>query len=72
MAADAIGEPQWLDVKNFLGILRHYIPPGHLFCTPHFSLFDAMSAVEVGDPKLDICATRLEEIFESRCNLVKV
>eukprot|EP00884_Botryococcus_braunii_P020279 jgi/Botrbrau1/6935/Bobra.0215s0014.1 len=57
MAASADREPHWLDATRFLEQIRFTIPPGQLFCTPHFSLFEAMSAVEVGDPKLDVCAT---------------
>lgn len=50
--------PIWLKADEVLDRLQTCLKPGELFSTPHFSLFEAMSAVEVGDPKLDICAAR--------------
>jgi hypothetical protein len=58
--------PVWLKADEVLDRIQTCLKPGELFSTPHFSLFEAMSAVEVGDPKLDICAARPPDASQER------
>ena len=45
--------PVWLDIEPFLCRLSPKLQPGELVHGEHFSLFDAMSAIEIGNPKMD-------------------
>ncbi|KAK9845848.1 hypothetical protein WJX81_004103 [Elliptochloris bilobata] len=46
-------EPQWHDVQQLLASASEQLQLGELLHGEDFSLFEAMSAVEIGDPKLD-------------------
>ena len=48
---------EWLDVQPFLQKVQHDLRPGQLIHGEHFSLFEAMCALEVGNPKTDAAAT---------------
>lgn len=43
----------WFDVQSILQAAASQLQPGELLQAEHFNLFEAMSAVEVGDPKMD-------------------
>ena len=45
--------PSWLNLDPFLTRLSEGLRPGQLVHGPHFSLFDSMSAVEIGNPRMD-------------------
>ena len=45
--------PTWLDIKPFLSCLSDKLGDGQLVHGEHFSLFDAMSAIEIGNPRMD-------------------
>lgn len=44
---------QWRDVQHVLRQAADQLQPGELLHTESFSLFEAMSAIEIGDPKMD-------------------
>lgn len=44
---------QWVDVHDVLREAAEQLQPGELLHTESFSLFEAMSAIEIGDPKMD-------------------
>ena len=44
---------QWRDVQHVLKQAADELQPGELLHTESFSLFEAMSAIEIGDPKMD-------------------
>lgn len=43
----------WLDAKGFLDAVCKELKPGQMVHDEHFSLIEAMSAIEIGDPKMD-------------------
>ena len=43
----------WYDAHSVLRELTEQLQHGQMFYSEHFSLFEAMSAVEIGDPKMD-------------------
>ncbi len=43
----------WFDVQSILQAAASQLQPGEMLQAEHFNLFEAMSAVEVGDPKMD-------------------
>ena len=45
--------PVWLDAQPLLRRLSSALQPGELVHSEHFSLFDAMSAIEIGNAKMD-------------------
>ena len=47
---------EWLDLQPFLARLRADLQPGQLVHGEHFNLFDAMCALEIGNPKTDAAA----------------
>lgn len=44
----------YLDVQPFLQQVCDGMAVGELLCGDHFSLQDAMIAIEIGDPKMDV------------------
>lgn len=46
-------EPIWLDAQPFLAAVADQMAPGEMLHAPSFSLFEAMSAIEIGDPRMD-------------------
>ena len=44
---------QWVDVHHVLKQAAGQLQQGELLHTESFSLFEAMSAIEIGDPKMD-------------------
>ncbi|KAK9840241.1 hypothetical protein WJX74_006074 [Apatococcus lobatus] len=46
-------EPIWLDAQPFLDSVADHMAPGEMMHAPSFSLFEAMSAIEIGDPRMD-------------------
>lgn len=44
---------QWQDVHDVLRQAAVQLQPGELLHTESFNLFEAMSAIEIGDPKMD-------------------
>ncbi|KAK9803567.1 hypothetical protein WJX72_000681 [[Myrmecia] bisecta] len=46
-------EPMWLDIQPFLTQASSQLQTGQLLHSESFSLFEAMSAVEIGDVKMD-------------------
>ena len=46
-------EERWLDVQPALQAVSAQLQHGDMLHSHHFSLFEAMSAVEIGDPKMD-------------------
>ena len=46
-------DPAWLDAQPFLASVAEQMAPGELLHAPSFSLFEAMSAIEIGDPRMD-------------------
>ena len=48
------GEAQWLDAQPYLGHLCAGMGVGELLHGPSFSLFDSTTAIEIGDPKMDM------------------
>ena len=48
-----VSGPVWLDIQPLLSRLSDVLRPGELVHNEHFSLFDAMSAIEIGNPKMD-------------------
>lgn len=53
--------PAWVDVQPWLSRLSAELRPGQLVHGEHFSLFDAMSAIEVGNPRMDPGVARPSE-----------
>ena len=47
---------EWLDLQPFLQRVQRDLRPGQLIHGEHFSLFEAMCALEVGNPKTDAAA----------------
>ncbi len=45
--------PIWLDAQPFLTRVAEQMAPGEMVHAPSFSLFEAMSAIEIGDPRMD-------------------
>ncbi len=43
----------WLDAKGFLDAVFNELQPGQMVHDQHFNLVEAMSAIEIGDPKMD-------------------
>ena len=43
----------WLDVQPTLRDVTQELQLGEMLQSEHFNLFEAMSAVEIGDPKMD-------------------
>ncbi len=43
----------WFDVKPTLQQVTEQLQHGEMLQSEHFNLFEAMSAVEIGDPKMD-------------------
>ena len=43
----------WFDVQSTLQVAASQLQPGEMLQAEHFNLFEAMSAVEIGDPKMD-------------------
>lgn len=43
----------WYDAQSVLRDITSHLQHGQMFHSEHFSLFEAMSAVEIGDPKMD-------------------
>lgn len=43
----------WFDVQSTLQAAASQLRPGEMLQAEHFNLFEAMSAVEIGDPKMD-------------------
>lgn len=48
------GESQWLDAQPYLGHVCAGMGVGELLHGPSFSLFDSTTAIEIGDPKMDM------------------
>ena len=46
-------EHNWLDVQPTLAAVADQLQHGEMLQSEHFNLFEAMSAVEIGDPKMD-------------------
>jgi hypothetical protein len=46
--------PTWVDAQPFLRRVCDGMAVGELLHTPAFSLFQSMTAIEIGDPKMDI------------------
>lgn len=44
---------EWVDITNVCGFAVEGMQLGELIESPHFRLFDAMSAIEIMDPKMD-------------------
>ena len=44
---------QWVDITQFLRDTKETMEGGQMIHSPSFSLFRSMSAVEIGDPKMD-------------------
>ena len=47
----------WLNIQPFLHKVQRDLQPGQLVHGEHFSLFEAMCALEIGNPKTDAAAT---------------
>lgn len=43
----------WVDAQSVLLAVTEQLQHGQMMQSDHFSLFEAMSAVEIGDPKMD-------------------
>lgn len=43
----------WYDAQSVLHEITEQLQHGQMLQSEHFSLFEAMSAVEIGDPKMD-------------------
>ena len=54
--------PLWVDVQGLLDGASERLGVGELLHGPAFSLFEAMSAIEVGDPRLDAGLTAKEHV----------
>jgi hypothetical protein len=52
---------QWLDAQPLLRRVCAGMAVGELLHGPSFSLFDSTTAIEIGDPKMDIGLHRSEE-----------
>ena len=52
-------DPIWLDAQPFLTRVAEQMAPGEMVHAPSFSLFEAMSAIEIGDPRMDASLTAL-------------
>ena len=48
-----VPKTEWRDITEPLSLAVQHLTPGELVQEKHFSLFDAMSAVELMDPKMD-------------------
>lgn len=46
----------WVDITDAVRVSTSDLPVGGIVIAEHFSLFDAMAALEIGDPKMDIGA----------------
>jgi hypothetical protein len=53
---------EWLDAQPFLARVCDGMRVGELLHTEEFSLFDSMTAIEIGDIKMDIGMRRDEEV----------
>eukprot|EP00887_Chlorella_sp_A99_P006695 scaffold3.g6695.t1 len=53
-----MGQPRWLDAQPFLARVCAGMAVGELLHGPHFSLYEAMTAIEIGDAKMDIGLAR--------------
>ena len=53
MSSDVDPEKEWADVQHVLRSAASELQTGELMHTESFSLFEAMSAIEIGDPKMD-------------------
>ena len=47
---------EWLNIQPFLHKVQRDLQPGQLVHGEHFSLFEAMCALEIGNPKTDAAA----------------
>lgn len=54
----------WLPISGLLQKARDALPVGQLIKGEVFSLFEAMSAVEIGNPKMDAAATAAPKPME--------
>lgn len=71
----------WTDLTTDFSEWCQNLEPGELVSTPSFTLYDAMSAIELMDPKMDIglllknrivrpiCRFKLEDSCRARCSL---
>ena len=53
MSASTERDVEWIDVQQALKSAADELHTGELLHTETFSLFEAMSAFEIGDPKID-------------------
>ena len=53
MSSSVDSEEGWADVQQALQSAARELQTGELLHTENFSLFEAMSAIEIGDPKMD-------------------
>lgn len=53
MQADQNGSVAWMDVKETIEAVCNEMQPGEMMHGPHFSMTEAMAAIEIGDPKMD-------------------
>ena len=52
LASNSVGDC-WCNAQSVLHEITDQLQHGQMFHAEHFSLFEAMSAVEIGDPKMD-------------------
>lgn len=56
------GGPKWLDASAFIARVCTGMRVGELLHGESFSLFDSMTAIEIGDVKMDIGLTRDHDV----------
>jgi hypothetical protein len=61
MAGGWPAEPEWLDAQPLLERVCGGMAAGELLHGPSFSLFESTTAIEIGDPKMDIGLHRAQE-----------
>jgi hypothetical protein len=54
-------EEQWLDAQPLLAAVCDGMAVGELLHGPAFSLFESTTAIEIGDPKMDIGLNREQQ-----------
>ena len=53
MQVEENGSVVWMDAKGFIDTVCSEMQPGEMMHGPHFSMMEAMAAIEIGDPKMD-------------------
>jgi hypothetical protein len=59
---------QWVDVTAALGKARATLKSGEMLHSPHFTVEQAMTALEIGDPRMDAGAEAKPDVQSMICS----